>query len=212
MTATPTGAVPTWLVGVVVVLLAGVTITTVVVVRELQARPGHSSAAELEVARIEEAVAADPLDSATRLELAFAYHSSDRLDEALVVYEAVLAEEPEELAALYGAGLINIEVGDVAEGERMLLAVLAREPGHVHAATVLGTLYAEHHRYEEVLAVVEPAAERSIGIADLCLLMGIAHENLGDTEAARECFESALGYIPDMDEAREALSRMGVNQ
>ncbi len=205
-------SVPAWLVAMVVALLAGVTVAAIAVVQELQVRPQYSSAAEMEVAHLEEAVVTDPQDAAARIELAFAYHRAARLDEALVVYGTLLEERPDDVVALYGAGLVNLETGSVAEGERMLLTVLRHEPGHVHAATVLGTLYAEQGRYRDVLAVVEPAAEHSIGIADLCLLMGLAHENLGDAERAAECFENALGYIPDMEEARDALSRMGVNQ
>jgi len=210
MTGT-TPAIPVWLVAVVVVLLAAVMIAAVAIVQELQARPRHSSVAEMEVARLEQAVKGDAADHATRLELAVAYHQVDRFDEAFDVYQSVLADEPGNEAALYGAGLIHLERGDVEEGERLLLAVLEHEPGHAHAATLLGTLYAEQERYVELLAVVEPAAERSIGIVELCFLMGLAHENLGDTERAAECFMSALGYVPDMEESRAALVRMGLD-
>lgn len=209
MTGT-TPVVPVWLVALVVGLLAAVMVAVVAVVWQLQVRPQYSSAAEMEVARLEGAARVDPADHATRLELAIAYHRASRFDEALEAYRSALDDEPGNPVALYGAGLVHLERGEVAEGERLLLSVLEHEPGHVHAATVLGTLYAEQERYEELLAVVEPAAERSIGIVELCLLMGLAHENLGDSGRAEECFLSALGYVPDLDESREALSRMGL--
>jgi protein O-GlcNAc transferase len=157
-----------------------------------------------------EAVRLAPRDPGALLALAYAYQRAGRYDDALSTYETVLEILPVETAALYNRGVILLKLGQTAAGEESLRAALEVNPGHVLSAAALGRHFAEQGQYESVLDVVLPAVELRPSAADLHYLAGVAHENLGDAEAAEERYRLALTYYPDLREARDGLERLGV--
>jgi protein O-GlcNAc transferase len=163
---------------------------------------------EIDVRR--EAVRLAPRDPGALLALAYAYQQAGRYDDALSTYEAVLEILPVETAALYNKGVILLKLGQTAAGEESLRAALEVNPGHVLSAAALGRHLAEQGQYEDVLEVVLPAVELRPSAADLHYLAGLAHENLGDSDAAEERYRLALAYYPGLREAREGLERLGV--
>lgn len=209
----PGTLVPTWLVVVLVLLLAGITIVTLLIVRTMVDAPWSSASASgtSQISRLASAANADPGDVRTGLQLGFAYQEAEMPGDAIRTFERVLLHDRYNTDALYGLAMASLATGQNRRAEEALLAVLARRPAHVPAAHALGTHYLESGRFEEVLAVVGPAATDSIGISELCCLMGNAHEQLGNLEEAEECYRSALLYVPDDATACDGLSRLGLS-
>ena len=86
------------------------------------------------------------------------------------------------------------------------------EPAHTLAAKQLGEYYASLGHYRSILVAVEPAADERPEMADLQYLVGLAYENLDDPGRAEERYRAALEYAPDLDEARDGLERLGVDE
>ncbi|MBS3956582.1 MAG: tetratricopeptide repeat protein [Clostridiales bacterium] len=141
---------------------------------------------------------------------AVSHQQAERYRDALEVYEAVLASDPDNIEALYGRGTALLDLGRVDDAEKSLRAALAIDPRHVGAAYTLGTHYLEAGRHSEVIEVVGPASEHALGAADTACLMALAYEGMGDTAMAERYYRRALAYVPDASLALEGLARLGV--
>lgn len=205
--------VPVWLAALVLVLLLAVVGVGGFVVRGvLGGDGGQREAVELEVDRWEDAVKLNPDDLDARLSLGFAYQQGERYEEALKQYDYVLDRAPRDLAALYNRGAVLYRLGRYDDAEAAWWDVLETDPGHVLAAKALGELYADRREYRSLIVAVRPVVEQNESAADLQYLMGVAYENLGRTDWARARYQLALKYYPDMQEARDALERLGIPQ
>lgn len=155
------------------------------------------------------AVAADPEDTGARLQLGYAQQQAGRPEDALKQYEAVLAREPRNTAALFNRATVYREMNEDKLAEEGYWDVLEIEEDHIGAAAQLGRLYAAKDQYRSVLAAVRPVVGLRPESAELQYLTGLAYENLGEQQWARERYRLALKASPDMREAREGLERVG---
>jgi len=202
--------VPAWLAAVVIVLLLAVLavggyILSTFVLRNAE----YQTPLGREIARWEQVLAQKPDDVDAHVALGFAYQQEQRYDDALVQYDLVLKYDPANTAALYNIGMVLFELDRPEEAEERLLQVLETDDTHLLAAKALGEYYAERGDYRAVVAVVRPAAEAQESAADLQYLMGLAYERLGRDDWARERYEAALTFVPDMADALEGLERTG---
>ena len=164
---------------------------------------------QLEVRVLEGAVKSNPIDYASRRQLAYAYQQAGRRGRALDEYSKVLAAYPDDLASLYNSGILLLGSWRNAEGEKDLLRVLQLAPTHALAAETLGEHYAKQQRFNRVLAVVLPAAAAHPDFADLQYLAGLGYEHNGEFVMAEKYYRHALELAPDMGEARQGLARTG---
>jgi len=199
---------PRWLVALVIVLAVAVVGLGVLVARGAVLKGRQRTGGDLRLGLLEEGVQARPNDLALRRQLAFAYQLAGRDDDALREYDAVLSEDPRDLAALYNKGLVTLSAGRRAEGERILLRVLELAPSHSLAAKALGELYVESAQFERVVDVVVPAADAHPGLADLQYLAGLGYENTRRPLEAEERYGRALSLMPDLTEAQRGLERV----
>lgn len=202
--------VPVWLAALVLALLLSVMVMIGYIARGVIGDDGVTTPEELEVARREAAAEADPDDPQARLALGFAYQQAGLYREALAEYDRVLKEWPNDTAALYNKGIVLLETDEGEKAELVLRDVLEVDPYHVLAAKALGEYYVDKGGYRSVISVVGPVVDEQESAADLQYLMGLAHENLGESEEAQARYRLALKYYPDMPEAREGLERLGV--
>jgi len=199
-----------WLILTFVMLLAGNFAVWSMVAHDWLTQVRYTGSAQEEIDARREAVREAPDSPAALLAAAYAYQQTGRYDDALFTYDAVLELLPSETAALYNKGVILLKLGDTAAAEEALRAALDANPGHALAAATLARQLVDYGEYEAVLEVVLPAAEKSPGAAELHYLAGVAHEKLGDSDAAEERYRLALAYYPDLREAREGLERLKV--
>lgn len=201
--------VPVWLAALVLVLLLALFGVGGYVLRGVLAgNQEPRTVQELEIERWEAALEQDPGDVSTMLSLAFAYQQDGRYDDALRNYAAVLKASPGDTAANYNRGVVYTKLGAVDKAEEAYWDVLEVAPDHVLASKALGEYYASRHQYRSLLEAVKPAVKAKPEMADLQYLMGLAYENLGDADRARERYELALEYVPDMKQAREGIARL----
>ena len=206
--------VPGWLALLVIVLLIGVVGLGAYVVRDLVLVEDETpdSALDLRIEEYETYVTDDPNNIPNRLELGFSYQQVGRYDDAIAQYDAVLAIDQRDTAALYNKGIVYVETDQLARAEETFWDVLELEPTHALAAKQLGDYYASLEQYRSLVEAVRPAAEARPEMADLQYLMGLAYENTGHPDWAAARYRMALETVPDMAEAREGLERLGVEE
>lgn len=203
--------VPAWLAALVLVLLLAVAGTAGYVIRGRIAAAGTPRTAEdVAVTQAEAAVRAHPADKQGHLDYAFALQQDGQYAEALVEYDSVLKIDPRDTAAMYNKAMVYLQLKQPSKAEAALWSVLDVSKTHVLAAQALGQLYAGRHQYRSLLVAVKPAADAHPDMADLQCLMGSAYENLGRKDLAISRYRLALQYVPDQQEARTGLKRLGV--
>lgn len=205
-----TAATPKWLVSLVAVLAVAVVGTGAFTLLTITGERRHAGPEDREIGELSAVVESNPLDLESRLALAYAYQQAERYDEALDEYGIVLADRPDDPAALYNTGLCLLAVGREAEGEESLEATLESWPEHALAATALARRLAERGEWAEVAEILPPVLDADEQLANLQALLGRAYEELGETQLAEERYRLALTYDSDLSEALEGAERLGV--
>jgi tetratricopeptide (TPR) repeat protein len=205
--------IPLWLAALVLGLLVAVMgVGGYIVAAQVSGESEPEVAEDLEIERWERWVAEYPNDLDAALELAYAYQLAGRYEEAMAEYDRILSVRADDSAALFNKGIVLMQMDRKDEAEDVLLGLLEIDAGHVLAAKALGEHYAETGEYEPLIDTVLPVADQLQSSADLHYLVGFGYENLGETEMAVARYRLALDYYPDMNEAREALSRLEGNE
>jgi tetratricopeptide (TPR) repeat protein len=109
------------------------------------------------VRHLEAAVDQAPDESAWRLDLGMAQLATGRIDAASESFAAVLAERPDDLAALVGTGRVAISRKDPAGALRVADALLDRDEGTAEAWTLRAEAFAIEDRHLEALVSAEHA-------------------------------------------------------
>lgn len=118
----------------------------------------------------------------------------------------LLAEE----RMLYYRDMFNVEEGgildlrsyadeDYLEAESYFENALAMDPKFAESYYRLALLYYESGRLEQMAMLLQQAIRHGIGNKDHYLFLGLAYHELGDDEAARRAYETALALMPVSD-------------
>jgi tetratricopeptide (TPR) repeat protein len=130
---------------------------------------------------VQEALAKHPGDQRLRNSLGLLYQSQKRWDAAFEVYEAMVAADPNDWNALYQIGRTAALSGTHLErGAAALQRYLAHPP--------------------------EPDAPP---LANAHYRLGMVYEKQGNKAAARAEYQAAIKLDPKLDDAREALKKLG---
>jgi len=172
-----------------------------------EARFGAQDAIEAARARTRRS----PHDVRARLELAYLYQRAADTTSALTEYRRILRDSPDDVAALYGQGLMLLALERPSEAVVALWKVLGHEPGHVAAASALGDYYASVGQYRSLVVAVRPATVAHPDEAHLQYLMGVAYEHLGHPDWAAARYRLALEADPGIPEALAGLKRVSAN-
>lgn len=83
-----------------------------------------------------------------------------RFDDAMEVYDAALAEWPEDAELLYARAMLAVELDDLVTAERDFSAIIERNPNHANALNALGyTLADRTDRLDEAYRLIKRAYE-----------------------------------------------------
>ena len=176
---------------------------------------GDISPLDMSIEELEEAVRSDPSDPEARLALAEVYIADSRYEEALSQASEVLEEFPENEPALLVSGVAH-EASNQPEAAIAVLEVfvdLRKDTEMAHVDTTLeaayfylGRSYLAVGRAQEAADVLDSALAISPGDADAMHQAGLAHQALGDHDAALLYFERATTFVPDFTEVYIAMA------
>ncbi|HEX5495898.1 MAG TPA: tetratricopeptide repeat protein [Mycobacteriales bacterium] len=102
--------------------------------------PGTSNGAAAAVAAAQARVKQNPRDVAAHLDLAQAYVTAGKTNEAAIEYLAVTQLQPDNAAANTGLALLAFQAGHTADAKKMVDKVLAAEPKYPEALYARGLI------------------------------------------------------------------------
>ena len=130
--------------------------------------------------------------------------SRSDLEQAMNAAEQKLAVNPADgraAAAFAQASLRRARVesngGYTLKAERVLKAVLDREPGDYDALKMLGAVYMSQHRFREAINIATRATRVHPNDAWNYGVLGDAHVELGEYDAAFDAFDTMARHRPD---------------
>lgn len=126
-----------------------------------------------------------------RFEAARALAQSGRRDEALLAYDALLADSPGNSDVLLGRGQLHAWMKHWPEAEADLRAAAVASPTYADVWTALGNMYLWSDRPQLAVEAYGKWIELKPDDADAHVARGRAWRAAGDTAAARADFETA---------------------
>lgn len=136
-------------------------------------------------------------DLATRFAEGEARHRRGELAEAIGVYQAIIAEEPDHFDALRMLSVAMLQTQRPAEGAGIARRALALRPDSAVAHHNLGNALADLGRWPEALAAFDAALKLNPGFLPSLQRRGVALQQLGRLEEAVASFDAALKRRPD---------------
>jgi predicted TPR repeat methyltransferase len=130
------------------------------------------------------------------LQLAQQLHRSDRLDEAEIVYRAVLAADPGNALALHFSGLAAHQLGRTAEGIGAVRRSLALVPDSADWHNNLAILLQESGDLDGAVAMYRRAIELDPGHANAFGNLGVLLRATGKPDEAEASYRRAIELNP----------------
>jgi tetratricopeptide (TPR) repeat protein len=113
-------------------------------------------------APLAEAVQIDPKDSVARFNLACLLYYRERPEEAIQQWEAAIGAHPDDFSSRRALGLAYAEQGmGVDRAAKQLERAVELNPAHIRTFNDLSNLYARAGKFDEQLALLNKALERS---------------------------------------------------
>lgn len=144
---------------------------------------------------------AAPADGEARLAQALADHQAGRLDAARAGYTAILARGPNAIAEHY-LGVLDMQAGRPAEGERRIRAALALRADVPDFYNNLGLSLRAQGRLDEAVAEYRRAIGLDPAYAPAWSNLGLDLHKLGDLDAALAAYDRAIALEPRFAQAR----------
>ncbi|HMV37878.1 MAG TPA: PEP-CTERM system TPR-repeat protein PrsT [Plasticicumulans sp.] len=154
---------------------------------------------------LEDWVAQHPDDRNVRTALAEGYMRAERWKEALPLYEALLAVQPEQPQVLNNLAYIALQTGDEAKALDYARRAAALAPQDPAITDTLGWILVRAGRAQEALQYLREAQSRDAGNPEIRYHLGVALMQLGRKAEARRQFEQAIAVklaYPGIEEAR----------
>jgi tetratricopeptide (TPR) repeat protein len=131
-----------------------------------------------------------------RFNLGIALRDQDRLDEARVELEAVVAAQPRHAEASNALGYVYVHLERKDEAERCFRAALACNPIFPDALTNLGNVLSSRKRWAEAIRSYHRALEIAPGHISAALNLGSALIKQGSVEEAIVAYQRAIAVNP----------------
>ncbi len=157
-----------------------------------------------------------PGDLDSRIRLADALANDGQLEAAAREFQVILQEDPKNVFALIGLGMVRRDLMELAEAERLLRQALAMQPTHVLGQYTLAGVYEQKRAFEQAAAewmklieLPDESAEAPQRKAEYWAHLGFAHEQLGRLDKSVAAFAKAR-ELSDGDERFETFYIQGL--
>ena len=142
------------------------------------------------------------------LSRALQLHQQGRIAEAQAIYRDVLAREPHHAVATHYLGMAMWQLGDAAEGERLMRLSLTHDASIPDFHNNLGLLLRDTRRAEEAVHAYRRTLEVDPHWFEAYNNLGLALEDAGRFEEALEAYRTALAREPRFAAARQNMARV----
>ena len=131
----------------------------------------------------------------------------EQWQEAIACYEAALAHDSRYASAYFNLGLVLLHMNDLVRAEHCLRQAAALAPGDAQVRARLARALAEQDKREEALAQTLRSVEIDPDSAEIRNDAGVVHATVGDFDAAREHYRTALALDPSYAKAALNLAK-----
>ena len=135
--------------------------------------------------------------TSSKLELAFALHQQEKLEEAIALYAAFLADHPEHFDALHLMGLASGQAGRMEEAEAFFRKAISIKSDFSQIYTSYALLLHDHKRLEEARACYRQAIILSPDYAEAYCDGGVVLDDLNEVREAVASYSRATLLKPD---------------
>ena len=134
------------------------------------------------------------------------YFSLDQYKEAIDILDDVLTDDPENVEAIYWAGLAYEGLGDLQKTELYLRKAISLAPEYADALNALGYFFAENEtNLDEAVDLIKKALKQSPKQAGYIDSLGWAYFKQGKLDEALRQLETAIRLMPESAEIQDHL-------
>lgn len=138
------------------------------------------------------------------------YQQKGETKAALIELKNAVANSPENGEARLALGVLNVETGDFVSAEKELRKALSLGIDKNRALAPLARSLEQQGKFKEMLDAIP--AETAASSAELLVLRGNAHLDLGEADKAKEAYEQAAKLAPDNGDVLIGLARLALVQ
>ena len=131
----------------------------------------------------------------------------DRWQEAIACYETALVHDPRYTSAYFNLGRALLHVNDLIRAEHALRQAAALAPNDAQARSRLARALVELGRQDEAMAETHRSIELEPKSSEIHNDAGVVHSTIGDFDAAREHYRTALALDPGNAKAALNLAK-----
>jgi len=145
-----------------------------------------------------------------RMGLFQACHDSGRSEQAREHLHAILKRKPDHAQAFYSMGLLDLENGALADGEKAIRQAIACEPDYTEAYTVLADLRRFTSESDDISAMRElygRCPEGSIERMNMAFALAKVHDDLARANQNQPRFDDAFALMQEANAIRRSFSR-----
>ena len=128
---------------------------------------------------------------------ALRHHQAGRLDEARVLYQQLLAIEPDHVDGLHLLGVLAAQVGAIEPAELLINRTLVLRPDYPEAHLNLGHLLRQQSRLDEAVAHYQRGLTLRPDLADAWVGLGLARYEQNRLDEAAHGYRQALALRPE---------------
>ena len=151
-----------------------------------------------------QAVALNPSNATVRRRLARALLEFGELDRARGVLQELIEMRPRDAAGLHLSAEVELELNNFTEAETIARQLVDLEPEGLRGPFVLAQVHSRRREYQAVVDTLRPLVDegrsrdvRPERLARSISLLGFAHEQLGNFQAAAQIYENAIEMMPN---------------
>jgi predicted TPR repeat methyltransferase len=130
---------------------------------------------------------------------ALALQQAGHIEQAMQIYQDVLAEQPTNASALTFLGMAHFQRRDFVEAERLIATAIAFRPEYVDAFNNLGNVFLAQGRLAEAGLCYQNALSRNPSFAPAIVNLGVVLRRLGCYEEAESLYQAALKTCADSE-------------
>jgi len=149
----------------------------------------------------EDVVRKSPALVYARNNLGVAYLEADRLDDAVVQFNAAVALKPDHETAYNNLGMIYSRQGLLDKAEYAFRKAVSIKPDYAKAYNNLGVIYVRQGRFDDALNVFETAVSFKTVVVDAYNNLGILYMQKGLFREAEKALQDAMQISPDYAKA-----------
>ena len=162
-----------------------------------------------EAMRAEQAsLALQPSNAAASNGLGLLLVEAGKPADAVAAFERATQDDPSNAVFWANLGNARRDAGDAPRAEQAYRAALDRDPRSADAANGLGVLLVQQQRSADAIRWFEQALAGSPAFVEARLNLGIAFQEIGNLDRARDAYRRVLGEAPPGSREHEAASKL----